>query len=83
MNSKSKKIETIDLESLEQMHTGSLMSRRKALLACEESIKLSDRDQGYVVENGYIEFKQTEEWKKAYSQLKSVLKNREHWIKGK
>ncbi len=79
----TKKVKIIDLESLKQMHTGSLMSRRKALLACEESIELSDRDPGYVVENGYIEFKQTEEWKNAYSQLKSVLKAREHWTKGK
>ena len=61
------------------MHTGSLMNRRKALLQCEESFELSDQ-----VELQYskvIEFKNTPEWKRAYSELKLVLSQREQCIK--
>jgi len=61
------------------MHTGSLMSRRKALLTCEESLDVSDRDKNYQVETGYIEFKQSSEWKQAYRELKAVLDGRENW----
>ena len=58
------------------------MSRRAALLKCEESFELSDRN-GYetkpkVSETGVIEFKDTLEWEQAYSELKSVLSKREN-----
>ncbi len=73
------KVKVIASDQLKTMHTGSLMSRRKALLACEESIELSDRDADYVVSDGYIEFKQSEAWQRAYNELKSVLSTRAHW----
>lgn len=64
------------------MHTGSLMSRRKKLLACEESFEVSDR---YVNENkpvseetGSIAFKNSIVWQIAYKKLKTVLSAREH-----
>ena len=79
----SKKIKTIDVATLKQMHTGSLISRRKALLACEESIELSDHPSDYQVVAGYIEFKQSEVWQQAYQELKSELAQREHWNKRK
>lgn len=74
------KIKTV--EELKEMHTGSLMNRRDALLKCEESFVLSDRD-GYETkpeasETGFIEFKDTPEWQQAYNELKSILSTREN-----
>ncbi len=70
------KIELKNIEELESMHTGSLMSRRRSLLKCEESIELSDQD---APQNpGMIEFKNTKEWQQAYKDLKLVLSEREN-----
>lgn len=66
------------LAALQQMHTGSLMKRRAALLACEESFAVSDRDGLPNTENGRIEFKNTPQWQQAYEDIKSVLATREH-----
>ena len=76
------KVEIKAIEELHKMHTGSLMNRRNALLKCEESFKASDRN-GYetnpvVSETGFIEFKDTPEWKQAYKELKIVLSTREN-----
>lgn len=76
------KVEIINLEKLESMHTGTLMNRRAALLKCEESFESSDRV-GYetkpsLISTGIIEFKDTPEWKRAYDDLKKVLGRREH-----
>ena len=67
---------------MEKMHTGSIMSRRAALLKCEESFEMSDRN-GYetkpnVSQTGLIEFKNTPEWQQAYKELKKVLSTREN-----
>lgn len=68
----SSKVEPKTIVELEGMHTGSLMSRRKFLLQCEESgeVKVSESDA--------IEFKNTPEWKQAYKELKTVLATREN-----
>ena len=76
------KVEIKTIEELEKMHTGTLMSRRAALLKCEESFETSDRN-GYEDKpsasiSGVIEFKDSPEWKQAYNQLKEVLSKREH-----
>ena len=76
------KVEVKTLEELEKMHTGSIMSRRAALLKCEESFEMSDRN-GYetkpnVSQTGLIEFKNTPEWQQAYKELKKVLSAREN-----
>jgi len=76
------KVEVKTLEELEKMHTGSIMSRRAALLKCEESFEMSDRN-GYetkpnVSQTGLIEFKNTPEWQQAYKELKKVLSTREN-----
>lgn len=71
----------INKDELMALHTGTLMARRKALLKCEESFCLSDRlgeDEPNPVETGFIEFKDTAEWKQAYAELKHVLAGREH-----
>ena len=60
-------------KELENMHTGSLMSRRKKLLECEETFEASDRfgheQKPDSQDTGYIEFKDTKEWKEAYKQV--------------
>jgi hypothetical protein len=76
------KVKIIKLEELQSMHTGTLMSRRAALLKCEESFESSDR-LGYeakpsATNTGIIEFKDSEAWKRAYEDLKSVLATREN-----
>ncbi len=81
--SKKKVIKVIGVEELNKLQTGTLMARRKALLQCEESLSNSDRLPEHQIEQGTIEFKQTKEWEIAYQDLKKVLKNREHWGKGK
>ena len=68
-------------DELKALHTGTLMVRRVALLKCEASFSLSDRlaeDEPNPAETGFIEFKDTAEWKKAYAELKHVLAGREH-----
>lgn len=72
-------VKIISLNELESMHTGSLMTRRIALLKCEESLMVSDRDSDHKVAPGTIEFKDSEEWKQAYHQQKNVLAKRENW----
>ncbi len=69
-------VEPKSIEELEAMHTGSLMSRRKALLQCKESASLSGQDAREV--SGLIEFKDTSEWQRAYSDLKQILSQREN-----
>ena len=76
-------VKVLTIEELQTMHTGALMKRRAALLKCEESFELSDRN-GYEnkslkTKTEVIEFKNTLEWKKAYTDIKSVLNTREHY----
>jgi len=82
---KKKIIKILTKEELELMHTGSLMSRRKQLLSCEESAELSDltEQEKQKILKDTIKYKQSELWKIAYSQLKEVLATREHYKKGK
>jgi hypothetical protein len=72
----SKKLDVISKTDLEEIHTGTLMSRRNALLKCEESFELSDQYQ--TAEHNGIEFKNTPQWKQAYQDLKTVLSTREN-----
>lgn len=72
------KVEPKTIEELEQMHTGSLMKRRAALLACEESFVVSDQYGQPESSGKLIEFKDTPQWQQAYAELKLVLSTREH-----
>lgn len=80
------KVEKKSKTELEDMHTGTLMKRRKALLECEESYVVSVlyTEEG---ENkptlGMIQFKDTPEWAQAYEDLKSVLSTRENVLSKK
>lgn len=76
------KVPIVSKIELETLHTGSLLSRLEGLRKCEESFCLSDR-YGYEEEpdpsaTGHIEFKDTDAWKQAYSELKEILSHREH-----
>lgn len=70
----------LDRAALEAMHTGSLLSRLRKLLACEESREASDRPDETTdrAPGRVIEFKQTAEWIEAHRELKEVLAHREH-----
>jgi hypothetical protein len=72
----SKKLEVISKPDLEKMHTGTLMSRRNALLKCEESFEMSDQYQA--AKSDGIEFKNTPQWEQAYQDIKAVLSTREN-----
>lgn len=64
------------LTELAAMHTGSLMSRRQALLKCADTAPLSEQEKASLFLP--IRFKDTQVWKNAYRDLKSVLDKREH-----
>ena len=66
------KVPILSIEELEASHTGTLMARRTALLKCEESLGHSDQTVCNT-ESGFIEFKNTDSWRQAYSDLKIVL----------
>jgi len=76
----SNKVEIKSIKELESMHTGSLMTRRKALLKCEESYESSDQV-GITPQkkkDDFIEFKDSKEWKQAYKELRDILSTREN-----
>ena len=75
----SKKIAVISKSELSKLHVGTLMSRRDALLKCEEAFELSDQF-GHTepLQDGSIEFKNTIQWKQAYEELKMELSKREN-----
>ena len=75
-----RRLPILDRAELEAMQTGSLLSRLRKLLACEESREASDRpdDSARQAPGKVIEFKQTAEWIEAHRQLKAVRAHREH-----
>jgi hypothetical protein len=78
----SSRVPICDPSALEEMHTGSLLSRLKLLQKCEESPEYSDRidmeEAPDPAQIGFIEFKNTSAWAKAYGDLKMILATREH-----
>src|SRR5271167_331702 len=65
-------------ESLLKMPTKQLLGRLQALHNCEESAAFSDRTAEEAAASNGILFKDTTEWREAYSHLKAVLTTREH-----
>ena len=69
----------LKLEELEKLNTKRLLGYLKSLQQCEESFAQSDWDVNTDLNNPEtIQYKQTEKWRRAYQQLKSILKNRPH-----
>ena len=76
---KRRKPRVMDIEALRKKNTKELLGYLNRLHRCEESFELSDTDENIdLIDNETIYFKQTEKWKKAYSDVKSILNNREH-----
>ena len=65
-------------ESLLKMPTKQLLGRLRALQRCEESAALSDLTADEIAARTGILFKDSAEWRDAYSHLKAVLATREH-----
>ena len=65
-------------EALVDMQTKQLLGRLRSLHQCEESAVLSDRPPEEVAASEGILFKNTIEWQRAYTDLKTVLATREH-----
>lgn len=81
-NIMASKVEIKSITELEKQHTGTLMSRRAALLKCEGAFEVTDRA-GYNIkpspsETGIIEYKDSLEWQQAYEDLKGILATREN-----
>ena len=75
-NNTVKVLQPKTIAELEAMHTGTLMSRRQALLKCAEISTLTDQDKASLLIP--IQFKDTTVWQRAYRELKTVLDKREH-----
>lgn len=78
-------VEPIAFDELQKLHTGSLLTRLKRLRALQESFELSDwlpEERDAVEAAGLIAFKQTAVWKDAWSDIKRVLDDREHFPRG-
>ena len=75
------KVPLMTRAELAELHVGTLMRRRKALLECEASFELSDRfgeKEPNVAKTGVIEFKNTPEWVQAYRDLKEILATKQN-----
>ena len=69
----------IDIDELDKKSTRELLGYLKKLHKCEESFSASDMDIDLdLVDNEIIYFKQTEKWRTAYQNVKSILDKREH-----
>lgn len=77
--SRKKKPIVMDFSELEAKTTKELLGYLKRLQECEESFEKTDLTENPDVDNEVtIYFKQTDKWKIAYENVKSILKNRPH-----
>lgn len=82
---KLKVVEPVDVNSLREWHTGSLLTRLKKLRRMDISYSASDltiEENDAVTSTGMILFKDTEIWKEAFADVKLVLSEREHIPRG-
>ena len=69
----------LKFEELEKINTKRLLVYLKLLQQCEESFDQSDEEVNTdLTSPDTIQYKQTEKWKLAYKQVKSILKDRPH-----
>ena len=70
-------------EELTGVTTKVLLGRRDQLLRCEESLSHSDIDaDDPILATEQIIFKDSDEWRAAYANIKAVLAEREHVPRG-
>ncbi len=74
---KRKPIFPMLLDELDAMPTRQLIGRLHQLRMCIESLEHDDLDEP-PPDNGQIRYKQTDEWRGAYRDVKAVLETREH-----
>ncbi len=76
---KKKKPLVLSKLELAKKDTRALLDYLKKLRHCEESFESSDMiENPDLTDNSTIYFKQTDKWKKAYSDVKSILDQREN-----
>ncbi|MGK0364159.1 MAG: hypothetical protein ACI85O_001215 [Saprospiraceae bacterium] len=76
---KRKRPKVLTIEELEKKGTKELLGYLKRLHRCEESFELSDMDENPELSDvETIYFKQTEKWRTAYIDAKSILETRKH-----
>ena len=68
----------IKQDQLITLHTGTLMKRRDELLKCDESLEMSDSLKTDLNSQDLIQYKNTNEWREAYADVKEILSTREH-----
>lgn len=78
---KKKNPKVMNLSELESKGTKELLGHLKRLQRCEESSENSDLTENDYLDDDLIYFKNTEKWKIAYSNVKTILNNREHMEK--
>ena len=71
------------MDELDSWPTKRLLGRLNALRRCEESPSHSDFNFDLRDPDTHIFFKSDPKWKVAYQQVKSLLDNREHVVRGK
>lgn len=75
----------MDIAELKRLHTGSLLTRLKALRGLQDRFEFSDWtvDEKDAVETaGLIAFKNSELWETAFSDVKAEMSQREHVPRG-
>ncbi len=78
-------MEPVDAETLKNMPTGALLQRLKTLRSMQERFEDSDwteEERDAVTDAGLIAFKNTEIWRSAWSDVKTLLAEREHIPRG-
>lgn len=76
---KRKLPKVIPIEELQKKGTKELLGYLKRLWRCEESFEMSDKyTDPDLVDEETIYFKETQKWKEAYRNVKSILDTREH-----
>lgn len=75
--------EPMDIEELERLHTGTLLTRLQLLRSLHERPEDADLDKEELAQLvDVIAFKNTEQWRLASADVKAVLATREHLPKG-
>ncbi|KZK87126.1 hypothetical protein PsAD13_00394 [Pseudovibrio sp. Ad13] len=83
--SELKTVSALQFDQLQSLHTGTLLTRLKALRSlheCEEQADWTNEEKLAVRSSGLIAFKSEENWKLAFADVKAVLATREHIPRG-
>ena len=76
-------VEPMERQVLERLNTGSLLARLRKLHSLHDCFEISDwTEEERLATANVIAFKNTEIWKLAYSDVKSILADREHYPRG-